>query len=202
MVRTTEGRRQSGEELHQSYRANIRCLQEEPNASAVRGFIEEFARTKSGFDRIHFEGLTGPLLIRAVLTGLRAAGWIVKPHFGWGSWYEGTLSTDFEQFQAFRPSTLLNTWKRRLGRRKQVADDAIASNSAPEATMSNATLSRTRAFGRKAGRSQSPIRNSFRNSCDWLLARERYDLAYSSLTMFRRQRSFGSSVKMRPQSSS
>src|SRR5262249_55477181 len=51
----------------------------------------------------------------ATLAGFEDAGFVARPYFGWGSWYERVEDRDFAAYLAARPSVLKNTWRRKLG---------------------------------------------------------------------------------------
>ena len=54
----------------------------------------------------------------AVRDGLRSAGWIVKPFFDSGTWFEDTRGLDFRCYFDERPGIITNTYRRRAARAK------------------------------------------------------------------------------------
>jgi len=71
-----------------------------------------------GWETVVIPGLdaTAPSF-RALGTGLRRAGLVVKPFFDSGTWFEPTAGLSFEDYMRGRPSILRNTWRRK---RKQL----------------------------------------------------------------------------------
>jgi hypothetical protein len=50
---------------------------------------------------------------KATLAGLRDAGFVAKPYFAWGTWFQPVANMDFSTYLATRPSVLQNTWRRK-----------------------------------------------------------------------------------------
>jgi len=83
-------------------------------SDAIRNFAKEFALAMPPGSRIRLEGFdrTGTSF-DGLLGGIRSAGYVAKPYFAWGTWYERTDGRGFDDFIATRASILRNTWKRK-----------------------------------------------------------------------------------------
>jgi hypothetical protein len=93
------------------------------SASTVRAFARAFVSSVRPLDYLCLEGLDpGNFHFSALVDGFRAAGFVAKPYFGWGTWFEPTLGIDFENYLSRRPSILRNTWKRKCAALGKVAD--------------------------------------------------------------------------------
>jgi Acetyltransferase (GNAT) domain len=80
----------------------------------ARAFMTEFARECSHMDGLLIPGLDpASPQFGAACAGLKDAGFVVKPHFSWGIWFEAIVS-GFEGYFDARPSVLKNTWRRKL----------------------------------------------------------------------------------------
>ncbi len=94
------------------------------NASEVRAFAKALVSAIRPLDYLCLEGMDPKgVHFTALVDGFRASGFVVKPYFGWGTWFESTLGIDFEQYLSTRPSVLRNTWTRRSA--------ALAKSSSP-----------------------------------------------------------------------
>ena len=64
---------------------------------------------------IRLEGLDpAATSFSALCSGFRDGGYLVKPYFAWGNWYDRTHADGFESYLQRRPSILKNTWRRKL----------------------------------------------------------------------------------------
>ena len=82
----------------------------------VRQLFADIARENPSTDGILLPGLDREdFRFAAALDGLKQAGFLARPYFCWGTWYETTRGTDFDAYFAARPSPLKNTWRRKLG---------------------------------------------------------------------------------------
>jgi GNAT acetyltransferase-like protein len=82
----------------------------------ARQLAFELARHNASTDHVLLPGLDpSDPRFAAMLEGLWDAGFVARPYFGWGSWYEPVEARDFEAYRAARPSALKNTWRRKLG---------------------------------------------------------------------------------------
>src|SRR6185312_7619620 len=52
----------------------------------------------------------------AIGAAFKAAGWMMRPHFEYGMWFEDTRGLDFHRYLDARPGALRNTYRRRLAR--------------------------------------------------------------------------------------
>lgn len=85
------------------------------SASSVRQLFAEIAREKPLPDSVLLPGLDpDDFRFAAALAGLKQAGFLARPYFCWGTWYETTSGKDFDAYLAARPSALKNTWRRKL----------------------------------------------------------------------------------------
>jgi hypothetical protein len=81
----------------------------------VRQLFTDIAREKPFPAGILLPGLDpNDARFAAALAGLRDAGFLARPYFCWGTWYETTSGRDFDAYLSARPSALKNTWKRKL----------------------------------------------------------------------------------------
>ena len=96
------------------------------NLDTVRAFAKNLVLDNPQRDYIRLEGLDpAKPEFAAVIDGFRAGDWVVKPYFGWGSWFEMTNGLDFASYLAARPTILQNTWKRKSSALKNSARSAI-----------------------------------------------------------------------------
>ncbi len=85
------------------------------SASSVRQLFAEIARAKPLPACVLLPGLDpNDSRFAAVRVGLKEAGFLARPYFCWGTWYETTSGRDFDAYLAARPSALRNTWRRKL----------------------------------------------------------------------------------------
>jgi hypothetical protein len=88
----------------------------------IRDLIAEAARHNRNADAILLTGLDpGHSSFSAALAGLKKAGFIAKPFFSWGTWFEPTRGRDFESYFASRPSVLKNTFRRKYAALQKIA---------------------------------------------------------------------------------
>jgi hypothetical protein len=81
---------------------------------SVAKFARALASSLGPLNVLQLEGLDpASPSFRVLLDGIRSAGFVAKPYFGWANWYEATGEVDFAHYLATRPSTLRNTWKRK-----------------------------------------------------------------------------------------
>lgn len=96
------------------YTCEFDLLGARTNATAVRAFAKELGASLKSLDGVRIEGLDpAGSHFSALLEGLRAAGLVVKPYFGWANWFESTNGLEFEDYASRRPASLRNTWKRK-----------------------------------------------------------------------------------------
>jgi hypothetical protein len=85
------------------------------SASDLRQLFAEIAHEKRLPNAVLLPGLDpADPRFAATLSGLKLAGFLARPYFCWGTWYETTSGQDFDAYLAARPSALKNTWKRKL----------------------------------------------------------------------------------------
>lgn len=67
-----------------------------------------------------------------VADALKKAGFLTRPYFEFGNWYEPVVDGGFDEFAAARPSRLRNTWRRRSRKleREHQTDFVITTNEA------------------------------------------------------------------------
>ncbi len=81
----------------------------------VQQLFTEIARENPYTDGILLPGLDRQdARFAAALAGLKHGGFLARPYFCWGTWYEATHGVDFDTYFAARPSALKNTWRRKL----------------------------------------------------------------------------------------
>jgi hypothetical protein len=81
---------------------------------AIRRFAAEFAHEMPRGARIQLEGIDrASPSFDGLLGGFRSAGYLAKPYFAWGTWYERTAGLNFDDFVETRPSVLRHTWARK-----------------------------------------------------------------------------------------
>lgn len=96
------------------YTCEFDVLCNRASTSAVRAFARSLVSAVRPLDYLCLEGMDpAGLHFSALMDGFRASGYVVKPYFGWGTWFESTLGINFEQYLSARPSVLRNTWKRK-----------------------------------------------------------------------------------------
>ena len=74
---------------------------------------------------------------RATLAGLGDAGFVAKPYFAWGTWFERTADKDFKAYFAARPSVLQNTWRRKSAALQKAHRTAFETSTGVEAFIRN-----------------------------------------------------------------
>lgn len=80
----------------------------------VADLAAAIVRAESKLDTILLPGLdVDDGAFGAILAGLRRAGFVAKPFFDSGTWYESVAGLNFADFTAARPSALRNTWRRK-----------------------------------------------------------------------------------------
>ena len=85
------------------------------SASGVRQLFMEIAGEKPAPHGVLLPGLDpNDWRFANALAGLKQAGFLARPYFCWGTWYETTSGRDFGAYVAARPSALRNTWRRKL----------------------------------------------------------------------------------------
>ena len=90
-------------------------LARENAQSEVRELVAALAREKPPPDGLLLPGLDpAGRDFAGALEGLKDTGFVAKPYFSWGTWYEPTLGRDFDSYFAALPSVLKNTWRRKL----------------------------------------------------------------------------------------
>ena len=90
-------------------------LARESAAGEVRQLVAALARANPSPDVLLLPGLDPAWRdFAGALEGLKDAGFVAKPYFCWGTWYEPTAGRDFASYFAARPSALKNTWRRKL----------------------------------------------------------------------------------------
>jgi len=83
-------------------------------AEAVETLLAEIGREQASVDTITLPGHSrGDRAYPAMLAGLRRAGFIARPVFDSGTWYEGVKDVSFADYLERRPAELKNTWRRK-----------------------------------------------------------------------------------------
>ncbi|HEY2445527.1 MAG TPA: GNAT family N-acetyltransferase [Rhizomicrobium sp.] len=96
------------------YSCEFDVLSDQASASTMREFARSFVSAIRPLDSLFIEGMDPTRFnFTALIDGFRASGFVAKPYFGWGTWYESTSGLDFDRYLAARPSILRNTWKRK-----------------------------------------------------------------------------------------
>ena len=86
-------------------------------SNAIAGLAGEIAGESRSRELFRLSALDpGDIAFGALARGLKAAGWMVKPHFEFGVWFEDTRGCDFSRYFAARPGELRHTYRRRLAR--------------------------------------------------------------------------------------
>ncbi len=102
------------------------------NGEAIRRFASEMSSALRP-PYVRLEGLDPTALsFKALCDGLRDSGYLVKPYFCWGNWYENTHAADFEAYLERRPSILSSTWRRKLALLQKSGSSKIRQFSAGE----------------------------------------------------------------------
>ena len=84
------------------------------SSDQARSLMAEFAREYPSTDVMLIAGLDpADPNFAAACAGLKDAGFVVKPYFCWGIWFEA-IARGFEGYFEARPSVLKNTWRRKL----------------------------------------------------------------------------------------
>lgn len=92
---------------------------------AIESLVCEIACSNPRIHRIQLSGLLRENnAFSATLNGLRQAGFVTRPFFGWGNWYEPVKAT-FDDYLAARPSILLSTWKRKQSALRKSAHSSL-----------------------------------------------------------------------------
>src|SRR4029079_2875718 len=92
------------------------------DSGEIRKLLAEIARDCRHLDTILLSGLDGTdVSFAAALAGLRDGGFIAKPYFSWGTWFEPTRGRDFDSYFASRPSVLKNTFRRKYAALQKTA---------------------------------------------------------------------------------
>ncbi len=87
----------------------------EDSPRAIRELMAAVARENSRTHAILLPGLDpADPSFAAAMSGLKDSGFLVKPYFCWGTWFEPAAGRDFNDYLATRPSVLKNTWRRKL----------------------------------------------------------------------------------------
>lgn len=96
------------------YSTEFDFLGDSSNIEAVRSFAREVTILPMRLHSVQLEGLD-PVAgsFRAALGGLRSAGWLAKPYFGWAVWHERLVDISFERYLSTRDAALRNTWRRK-----------------------------------------------------------------------------------------
>jgi hypothetical protein len=98
-----------------SYTTEHSILARQNAESEVRQLVAALAREKPSTDALLLPGLDPAAGdFAGALLGLKDAGFVAKPFFCWGTWYDPTTGRDFDSYFAARPSVLKNTWRRKL----------------------------------------------------------------------------------------
>jgi hypothetical protein len=96
------------------YTPEFNILGDTSSVEAVREFARELAVSHERLEFIQLEGLNpADSSFGALLDGIRSAGWVAKPYFGWAVWHERVADTEFQHYLSTRDSVLRNTWKRK-----------------------------------------------------------------------------------------
>ncbi|HEX4159705.1 MAG TPA: GNAT family N-acetyltransferase [Rhizomicrobium sp.] len=96
------------------YTTEFNLLGDSSNTAAVRELARQLAASPERLEFIQLEGLDPEDgSFGALLTGLRGAGWIAKPYFGWVVWRESLAGVEFQKYLSSRDSLLRNTWRRK-----------------------------------------------------------------------------------------
>jgi len=83
-------------------------------AAAVETLLREIGREQASVDTITLPGHSrSDRAFPAMLAGLRGAGFIARPVFDSGTWYEGVKDVSFADYLGRRPAELKNTWRRK-----------------------------------------------------------------------------------------
>jgi hypothetical protein len=81
---------------------------------AIRRLTAEIARENPRTEAILLPGLDPRGAgFAAALAGFKDAGFVAKPYFAWGTWFEPAKGKNFDAYLAGRPSVLKNTWRRK-----------------------------------------------------------------------------------------
>jgi hypothetical protein len=96
------------------YTTEFDLLGDTSNVEAVRAFALDVTNSFGRLRSLQLEGLNpSDSSFGALLDGLRSAGWVAKPYFGWAVWREKVADTEFQDYLSTRNSLLRNTWKRK-----------------------------------------------------------------------------------------
>ena len=84
------------------------------SSEAVRATAAALARADKRTQTILLPGLNPQAdSFGATLAGLKDAGFVAKPYFAWGTWFQACANMDFAAYLSGRPSVLQNTWRRK-----------------------------------------------------------------------------------------
>lgn len=101
---------------------------------AIRATAAAIARADKRTQTILLPGLDPHTdSFRATLAGLQDAGFVSKPYFAWGTWFEPVANMDFAAYLATRPSVLQNTWRRKSAALQRAHRSAFETSTGVEA---------------------------------------------------------------------
>jgi Acetyltransferase (GNAT) domain len=104
------------------------------DARAVRDLAHAFASAHPRPFRILLQGLDPESAsFEAARSGLRDGGYRTKPFFCWGNWHETVSGKSFEDYLAGRPSSLVNTWRRKSATLEKTARPSFLAHAAADA---------------------------------------------------------------------
>jgi Acetyltransferase (GNAT) domain len=84
---------------------------------AMRGLVAQMLRDRPAWDTLAFRALDpASPVFGALLRALREARLAVETWCEFGTWFEPTAGLSFAQYVAARPSSLVNTWRRKASR--------------------------------------------------------------------------------------
>lgn len=84
---------------------------------ALKQIFRELRKTRPAYDAVRFQPLDPESVDYETLRGAMAeAGWVTRPYFLWGNWYQNIDGQSFADFMTERPAALRNTLARKAAK--------------------------------------------------------------------------------------